>query len=426
MAKWSEIIKLELGNEQEKSDTSLDNILQDYIDDNSFDSPNFDRVFEQVPVYTTNKLCDEDSPESSSYIGKLEGHDENAGYIHHTISSDQIYMHINPGTSRSMPENPSHATITIETTDPTTNRKEIKRYTCEYDGCTRTYSTVGNLRTHMKTHKGEFRFKCNEPGCGKAFLTSYSLKIHIRVHTKVKPFECHHEGCEKAFNTLYRLRAHQRLHNGNTFNCDSQGCVKFFTTLSDLKKHVRTHTQERPFKCPEEGCGKAFTASHHLKTHSRTHTGERPYPCAHMDCERTFLSTQSLKVHKKHHHKEGEDYFEELNSLNLDDPLAIDGIGEEKKEADLNNLRPCTDTVTNININEIGRENLRITTVPVSSSSAKTDVEGKFLNILRISLHQKHNVEDSCFHDIAISNIIMFIQLIMFEIAISWKHESYE
>ncbi|PSN44081.1 hypothetical protein C0J52_11920 [Blattella germanica] len=245
MATWSEI-KLELENEG-RNDISLDNILQEYIDDASFDSPTFERVFEQLPVYTTNRFDDENSPESSSYIGKLRGEDENAGYIHHTISSDQIYMHINPGNSRSMPENPSHATITIETTDPETNQKEIKRYRCEYDGCTRTYSTVGNLRTHMKTHKGEFRFKCNEPGCGKAFLTSYSLKIHIRVHTKVKPFECHHEGCEKAFNTLYRLRAHQRLHNGNTFNCGTQGCVKFFTTLSDLKKHVRTHTQERPY-----------------------------------------------------------------------------------------------------------------------------------------------------------------------------------
>jgi len=75
-------------------------------------------------------------------------------YIHHTISSDEIYMHINPGNSGSMPENPSHATITIEATDPATNKKEIKRYRCEYDGCSRTYSTVGNLRTHMKTHKG--------------------------------------------------------------------------------------------------------------------------------------------------------------------------------------------------------------------------------------------------------------------------------
>lgn len=75
-------------------------------------------------------------------------------YIHHTISSDDIYLRIHPGQNDSMPDDPSHAVITIESTDPDTNQKHISRYNCEYDGCSRTYSTVGNLRTHMKTHKG--------------------------------------------------------------------------------------------------------------------------------------------------------------------------------------------------------------------------------------------------------------------------------
>ncbi|XP_066596754.1 uncharacterized protein [Prorops nasuta] len=280
---------------------NFDNILvthdlQDCIDD-SLDLPSFGKVYQQTNDFDYKKCVEDNSSMKERLL------DDNTGYIHHTISHDQIYMRIHPGQNNSMPDDPSHAIITIESTDPDTNQKHISRYTCEYDGCTRSYSTVGNLRTHMKTHKGEYRFKCTEPGCGKAFLTSYSLKIHIRVHTKVKPFECNHNGCEKAFNTLYRLRAHQRLHSGNTFNCEETGCVKFFTTLSDLKKHIRTHTQERPYKCREKGCGKAFTASHHLKTHKRIHTGERPYLCTQNDCKRSFTTTHSLKSHLKTHKK---------------------------------------------------------------------------------------------------------------------------
>lgn len=239
------------------------------------------------------------------------------GYVHHTISPDQIQFTINPG-STPMPRNIEGATLTLHSECPETKQREVKRYQCMFEGCTRTYSTAGNLRTHQKTHRGEYTFVCNQQGCGKAFLTSYSLKIHVRVHTKEKPFECDVQGCEKAFNTLYRLKAHQRLHTGKTFNCESEGCTKYFTTLSDLRKHIRTHTGEKPFRCDHDGCGKAFAASHHLKTHVRTHTGEKPFNCPSDGCEKTFSSQYSLKSHIRGHDK-GQPF-----SVTLNHPLSED------------------------------------------------------------------------------------------------------
>ncbi|RWS26587.1 zinc finger protein-like protein [Leptotrombidium deliense] len=225
-------------------------------------------------------------------------------------------MHIHPGNN-SLPKNPSHATLTIETRDENSNKKEVKRFRCDFGGCSRTYSTAGNLKTHQKTHTGDLTFVCNQEGCGKAFLTSYSLRIHVRVHTKEKPFECNVNGCEKAFNTLYRLKAHQRLHTGNTFNCSQIGCLKYFTTLSDLRKHSRTHTGEKPYRCEEDGCGKTFAASHHLKTHIRTHTGEKPYSCPEDGCHKSFTTQYSLKSHLNRH-----DYKKDQKTKHCDQDIS--------------------------------------------------------------------------------------------------------
>ncbi|XP_064836175.1 metal regulatory transcription factor 1-like isoform X1 [Oncorhynchus masou masou] len=276
--------------------------------------------------------------------GGLEDHWEamSQGYIHHTISQDQIQFTINPG-STPMPRHIQGATITLHSECPDTHHSEVKRYQCLYKDCTRTYSTAGNLRTHQKRHRGEYTFVCNQLGCDKAFLTSYSLKIHIRVHTKEKPFECDQQGCEKAYNTLYRLKAHQRLHTGNTFNCESDGCTKYFTTLSDLRKHIRTHSKEKPFRCDTPGCYKTFTSSDHLQTHFLGHTGTGEPPLLQVDTDGdiSLSSSNNLRDNLKGH----------------DPGASADITDSHSLSEDLNPRSPCLSDMSLISTDSQLREN---------------------------------------------------------------------
>ena len=204
-----------------------------------------------------------------------------------------------------------------------------KRYECSYDGCDRKYTSMGNLKTHMKVHEGKFGHQCDYDGCDKAFLSSYSLKVHRRVHTGERPYSCEQDGCDKAFNTLYRLNAHKRIHSGETFDCEYDNCTKQFTTRSDLKKHVRKHTGERPYQCTADGCSKSFIASHHLKTHLQTH---KTYTCSEEGCAKPFPSLDELQQHlsTEHDPPKVEDYVPRVED---DVPKEEDDQHESESES---------------------------------------------------------------------------------------------
>ncbi|KAJ8985567.1 hypothetical protein NQ317_011527 [Molorchus minor] len=224
----------------ENQDENSNNIvvthdLQDCLDE-SLDF-NYNNVYVPVSNYSDIKFSDRiKSEKSNTYIGKIEHHDEDVGYIQHTVSLDEIYMQINPGSSSKMPNEPSHATLTITSTNPDTKEITINRFHCEYDGCSRTYSTVGNLRTHMKTHKGEFR--CVDPGCGKAFTASHHLKTHKRIHTGEKPYACKESTeCSRAFSTPHSLKSHIKTHQRHqTKNEEAKGNAD--VQESDLNRSV--------------------------------------------------------------------------------------------------------------------------------------------------------------------------------------------
>uniref|UniRef100_A0A8D8LYK4 Transcriptional activator GLI3 n=2 Tax=Cacopsylla melanoneura TaxID=428564 RepID=A0A8D8LYK4_9HEMI len=131
-------------------------------------------------------------------------------------------------------------------------------------------------------HANKKSFICRWEECTrdeKPFKAQYMLVVHMRRHTGEKPHKCTFEGCSKAYSRLENLKTHLRSHTGEKpYTCEYPGCSKAFSNASDRAKHQnRTHSNEKPYVCRVENCTKRYTDPSSLRKHVKTVHGEHCY-----------------------------------------------------------------------------------------------------------------------------------------------------
>lgn len=128
------------------------------------------------------------------------------------------------------------------------HRKDCKVYACADPSCSEdTFEKMSDLRRHMATaHSKVKQWECER--CGMRFRNESRLLKHVETHDisivdRLK-FTCDVQGCSKSYTRQSNLNSHKKTaHSDVRISCDA--CLSAFTHKQSLQRHVKTCSGKR-------------------------------------------------------------------------------------------------------------------------------------------------------------------------------------
>ena len=153
---------------------------------------------------------------------------------------------------------------------------------------------------HMRTHAQPEDNICHV--CSKSFSNVYTLKTHIKTHTQEKV------QCEICSESVFALKSHVKRRHGERKH---ETCSKCGIEVKLISKHEKlcNMSEEERFQYREkmkvqcEHCSKVLANKFKLTRHLRSaHSKERLLQCNF--CDHKDSRTDNLKTHIKNNHSQ--------------------------------------------------------------------------------------------------------------------------
>ncbi len=165
-----------------------------------------------------------------------------------------------------------------ENANTTRETENEKKHKC--GSCSRTFSYLGSLQTHLKTHK------CSCNVCSKEFVSFRRLQLHLKSYhqgTGLNKGEARIQGSTSHGNKKSNsLQSHEQVaHNlSKTSRAPKPVRVSRLDKQSNKCNHnrqdvINNETQE--YRC--DICNKTFTLEKTLAKHKESHHQNKPKPC---------------------------------------------------------------------------------------------------------------------------------------------------